>query len=434
MPGGTPERLSPVIGLTRLVGLTFAVIAPASSVFLTYGTAFQTAGPTLVFSYGIGALINLAIMFCYAELGSRFPEAGGDYALAARALGRWAGSLYTVLFAVKGIAIPALLALSTAAYIHQLWPGLPMAAGAMGIFVLFLALAGLDIRTSSAVVTLMVAVEFAVFVLFTTIAASHLHRGPGIFWQSRPHALDRSWLAAIPAALYGLNGPQSSLYYSEETRVSPRQVGRTIFGTAVVTVSIELLGVVLGTLALPRLEAAPSTLPLAHLMEASLGPTVGVLIIAGIAVALFDTGVATTMSYARIFYAIARDRQWPQGLNRIMTYVSHRGVPLGALAILGALNLTVLALSGIDLLVTMGGTLLIVVYLGIIAGTFLMRLKRPTAPYAMPLWPWPAIAALAGLFVSVVELKSGHLALTAFVVLLGLAWSLVSPARPDSVG
>ena len=62
-----PEgSLKPVLGLGRLIGVTFAVIAPASSVFLTYSTAYRIAGPTLIFSYAAGALLNLAVMFCYA--------------------------------------------------------------------------------------------------------------------------------------------------------------------------------------------------------------------------------------------------------------------------------------------------------------------------------------------------------------------------------
>lgn len=46
------RRLSPVLGVSRFMALTFAVIASVSSVFLMFGTAFQT----------VGTLINLAVM------------------------------------------------------------------------------------------------------------------------------------------------------------------------------------------------------------------------------------------------------------------------------------------------------------------------------------------------------------------------------------
>ncbi|MDA8204616.1 MAG: APC family permease [Thermaerobacter sp.] len=433
---GRSPRLSPVIGAGRLIGLTFAVIAPATSVFLTYGTAYDLAGTRLVFSYAVGAAVNLAIMFCYAELGSRFPEAGGDYALAARSLGRWAGSVYTVLFAVKGVAIPALLALSCAAYLHQLWPGISPPLAAMIIFLLFVALSGLDIRTSSAVVTLMVSVELSVFVLFTIVTAAHIRQSGNVFLRPTAHGPGAgwSWLGAVPAALYGLNGAQASLYYSEEAVASPRRMGRTILGAAVVTVIIELTEVVLGTLALPHIEGIHGGLPLAGVIEQNLGPRAELVIVGGMTVALFDTGVATTMSYARIFYAIARDHQWPPVLNRTMSYITRRQVPIGALLVLAALNLTVLAVSGINLLVTLGGSLLIVIYLGIIAGTVMTRLRRDAPAYAMPFWPWPPLVALFGLILSLARLQQSHLALTGLIMLLGLAWSLVVPSPPEASG
>jgi amino acid transporter len=149
-------------------------------------------------------------MFCYAELGSRFPEAGGDYALASRSLGRRVGSVYTVLFAIKGISIPALLALSTAAYLHQLWMAFPIPLGGILLFGVFIALASTDIRTSGAIVSIMVTIELIVLVVFVSVSATHLRQPPAALWHIGTH----SWMSAITAALYGLNGPQACLYYS----------------------------------------------------------------------------------------------------------------------------------------------------------------------------------------------------------------------------
>lgn len=416
------NRFSPVIGAGRLVGLTFAVIAPVSSVFLTFGTAFQSAGSGIVLGFAIGALINLAVMFCYAELGSRFPEAGGDYALASRSLGRRVGSVYTVLFAIKGIAIPALLALSTAAYLHQLWMAFPIPLGGILLFGVFIVLASTDIRTSSAVISIMVTIELIVFVLFISVSATHLRQPPAALWHIGPH----SWMSAITAALYGLNGPQACLYYSEETAASPRQMGRTIFGATIVTVTVELAAVVLGTLALPTLHSAQGSLPLATLIAQSLGSRGRVLSLGAITLALFDTGLATTMSYARIFFAIGRDRQWPQPLNAITTWVSPRGVPLGALLVLATFNGLVMAVSKISVLVTLGGTLLMVVYLGVIFGTVWSR-KTSQPPYAMIFWPWPPIVAVLGLILTMLSLNRYHLVLTGLIVLFGLTWSLLTP-------
>jgi amino acid transporter len=430
-------RLSPRIGLFGLIGVTFAVIAPVSSVFLTYGTGFQLAGTGIVAGYVVGALLNLAIMGCYGEVGSQYPEAGGDYALAARALGRRTGSVYAVLLLVKGMVVPALLSLSTAAYLHTLAPGLAATPTAVGLLLLALLLSALDLRTSSLLVTLMVGVELTVFLLFIGVGVTHLQQPLAVLWHpvvNTPGGLARvpsgAWLGAATAALYGLNGPQATLYYSEETRARPDQFGRTILGSAVATVLIELSAVVVATLALPSLSPHAVGLPLARVMEAGLRPTTRRMILGGITLALFDTELATTMSYARIFYAIARDRQWPGPLNRACLSLSRRGVPWGALVTLGSLNLAVTMASAVPILVTLSGTILIVVYLGIALSSLLTRLTR-RPPWAMPAWPLPPLVALVGLGMVLAQVRVNEIRLTALIVGLGVLWALLAPGLQD---
>ncbi len=421
------SRLSPSIGLGRLIGLTFALIAPASSVFLTYATGYHSAGTGIVLGYAVGGAVNLLVMLAYAEVGSQYPEAGGDYSLAARALGRQTGSVYAVLFFVKGLAIPALLALSTASYAQQLYPPLPLMPTAVSVLLALVILASLDIRTGSSVVTAMVVVEFLVFLVLLCTSLTHLHQP---FWVLA-HPLSgsgpigaRKWLGASVAALYGLNGPQASLYYSEEVTTDPRRIGRTIFASALITIAVEMSLVVAVTLALPKLTIASGTLPLTALLSTNLSSTwAWRLILLGITVALFDTGLSTLMSYSRIFYAIARDHQWPRLINHWAAHVDARGVPIGALSLIGCLNLVVLGLSGVDLLVMVGGSLIIVVYGGVVIASLVGRVRNPRAPYRMPLWPYAPILALAGLVLLAGHLAPSTLIITALVALFGCAWA-----------
>lgn len=425
------HRLAPTIGLGRLIGLTFALIAPASSVFLTYATGYHTAGTGIVLGYAVGGAVNLLVMLAYAEVGSQYPEAGGDYSLAARALGRRAASVYAVLFFVKGLAIPALLALSTATYAHQLYPPLPLMPSAFLVLLALVILASLDIRTSSSVVTAMVVVEFLVFAVFLCTAVTHLHQPLQVLihpLSPRGPVGPKKWLGASVAALYGLNGPQASLYYSEEVTTNPRRLGRTILVSALVTIAVEMSLVVVVTLALPNLTIAPGTLPLTALLSRNLPWTwAWRLILFGITVALFDTGLSTLMSYSRIFYAIARDHQWPRLINGWAGHVNARGVPIGSLTLIGGLNLVVLGLSGVDLLVMLGGSLIIVIYGGVVIASLAGRMRHPPAPYRMPYWPWPPVIALAGLVFLARHLTPSTLIITGLVVLLGCAWAWVAP-------
>lgn len=437
MPNRT-NRLRPVIGVGRLVGMTFAVIAPSSSVFLTYGSAYGRAGTGIVLGYTVGALINLLIMLAYAEVGSVFPEAGGDYSLASRALGPRAAAVFAVLFGLKGVAIPALLALSAATYLHLLLP-LPVTVLALAALGLFVGLASIDLQTSSTLINAMVAVEAAVFVLFLLTGLGSLHQPwsilihPVAVHAGRPTRVTHpAILAASTAAIYGLNGPQACLYYSEETRAEPRAFGRTILGAALATIAVELLGVVVTTLALPSLAADPRLAGPAALIEAALGQTrwVRAALVGGISLALFDTGLATTMAYGRIFYAVARDGNWPGPLNRFCLKVSARGVPMGALWVLGAANLLAICLSGVSFLVLLTGSVLLFIYLGVAAAALTTRGKTGTVPFRMPAWPLPPLVAIAALLVVLTGVPRGELALSLAALAIGGLWARVRIRSP----
>lgn len=425
-----PDRLRPVIGLSRLFGLTFAVIAPATSVFLTYGAAYARAGTGVFLSYIIAAVVNVAIMFSYAEVGSRYPEAGGDYSLAARALGPSVGTIYTLLFALKGIMVPAVLALTQAAYLALLWPTLSLVPVALAILAIYIAIAFMDIGASSRVVTFMVLIEAGVFALFVaaTLASGHQPLAVLIHPQrgEAPHAtyppLASLWAAAIPA-LYGLNGAQACLYYSEETNAGPRAFGTTVLTATLITICVELLGVLAATLALPSLglpmHGVVPLLPMLH--EGPLGPGGTRVLVLGIFIALLDTGIATTMSYGRIYFAIARDGQWPGPFNRWCLRLSARRIPYGAILLIGATNLLVILIAGSAFLIVLTGSVLLLLYLGVALAGMVTRIRTGPPPYTMPLWPIPPVVAVVGLLVLALQIGPRELFILSGLLLVGAA-------------
>lgn len=57
-PPGRPLPL----GLGRLVAITRAFIAPTPSLFLSYGAAYGTASPRVVWTYARGGGVSLLVM------------------------------------------------------------------------------------------------------------------------------------------------------------------------------------------------------------------------------------------------------------------------------------------------------------------------------------------------------------------------------------
>jgi amino acid transporter len=423
---GHRDRLHGVLGPGRLSLLTLALVAPASSVWLAFGAAYHLAGSRVVAAYAVAAVLYLLVMLCYAELGSRYPEAGGDYALARHTLGPRAAAVYAAVIAVKGAVLPAALCLGAAGYLHDVWPGSSQDVFSVALLAGSVALGLMAVTASSRVMAVMVGVEALAFVILivATVAAPP---GPVAFrLASLVPTQAGDWasiLAAAVPALYAYNGAQAVLYYSEETKAEPRAFGHLILTVAVATILVEGLGVTLATLALgphPDLSATP--LPLLGLVGRVGGRRLARVILAATAVALFDAAAATLMGYGRLFYAIARDGLWPRAVNRRFLRLNAASVPAAPIMVLGALNFGALWVSSLNTLIVLLGGFVLLLYGGIAWGALTSR-RGPPAPYRMPLWPWPPLLVLASLGALLHVLPRSQLFALGAVTLGGLLWA-----------
>src|ERR1700693_2218192 len=127
-PNAKPSDSKPT--LVRGLGLLDSVLllvsgVIGSSIFLT---AKDIAGPlpqpVLFLSvWVLGALISLCACFAFAELGSMFPDSGGQYIYLREAYGDLIAFLYGwMLFSVANGGSIAALSVASAAYVGQVFP------------------------------------------------------------------------------------------------------------------------------------------------------------------------------------------------------------------------------------------------------------------------------------------------------------------------
>lgn len=426
------------------MAFALAATSATASVFLTYGSAWAAAGTGLVIGYLIGAVIAYAIALSYAKGASAYRyTAGGDYSIVAQALGRRVGSIYTSLFAFKGIVIPAVLSLATAAYLQAVIPGLALVPTAVVVLLVILFLSVEGIKVSSTVAMVMVAIESVVLVGFMVVAATHLRQPFGVLLHPvmpSNHgllpAVGTGVLASVVSALFAFNGWEASLYVSEETKTNPRGIGRTVVVNISLIVGLEVLAVLLATLALPQLSLSTSTvIPLAVVVRSAMGVFGATALLVRIVIAQIDSALASTVVYGRIYYAIARDGHWPEALNRFFLRLNRFGVPYGAFVVLGVINVIVCLATSLTNLVVFTGALLMVLYLGVAASSFITR-RRDHPAFRMPWWPVPPLVAIVGIAAVFTQQTVVAVAVVAAMVAVGLGWGLAHrrpPGSPDDI-
>jgi APA family basic amino acid/polyamine antiporter len=103
-------------GLAAILGAgIFSIIAPAAGI----------AGPALLLSLVIAALVALCNALSSVQLVSAFPRSGGTYEFGRKVLGPWWGYLSGWMFLVANTVGPGVIALAFGNYLHGAFSTIP---------------------------------------------------------------------------------------------------------------------------------------------------------------------------------------------------------------------------------------------------------------------------------------------------------------------
>ena len=122
---GAEGRLKRELSSFAVLLLTLSSLSPVVSVFGVGGDVLHQAGAGAAMLFGLAILAALVWSVVYAELGSAYPYAGGDYVGVGSVLGGWAGVVTLALWAVTAGPSIAFVAETMVPYVAQLAPRLP---------------------------------------------------------------------------------------------------------------------------------------------------------------------------------------------------------------------------------------------------------------------------------------------------------------------
>ncbi|RFZ70305.1 putative amino acid permease YhdG [Mycobacterium marinum] len=410
----------------NVLAIAVSAISPTTSVFLIYGDGLQIAGTGVVWAFVIGSAIAVCMALCYAEVGSVFPSAGGAYTIVRRAIGPVAGGVTSVLFLLLGVVSTAAILVAAATYLSSLiGAAVPVQWLALGMMALITALSIGKIAPASWVVAAMLALELAVIIVFTVVAFAHASAVTNPFTQPVTAGPGGALVgvgiagifAAVGPALFAFNGYDWPLYFSEETAGSRRAIPHAVVLSAVLAVVVECVAVIAATLAIRDIPAAITDgSAVEFLARQMMGPAGATVLVAGVVVAMFDTGLAANLGYARVYYAAARDGMLPRRLQPLFGRLSTRSrVPVHGFLFLFLGNGLLCVFMSLPKLITFTGVVIAIVYLLVALSAIVCRVRDRdlVRPFRMPLWPLPPLLAIAGVVVTLATQEVKDLAIGA---------------------
>ena len=412
-----------VRGLTLLDSvLLLASGIIGSSIFLT---AKDIAGPLpqpILFLgvWVLGGVISLFGCVAFAELGSMFPDSGGQYIYLREAYGDLPAFLYGwMLFSVANGGSIAALAVAAAAYTGQVIPVISqehVVVSALGITLTRAHVVGLflivvltyvnvvGLRWGALLQNVSTWTKFTAMAAFVVLGfaigkghwANFSLHGAGLTMGLGPSQFISAMGVALIAVFWAYDGWVYITWVAGEVKEPRRNVPLAM------VLGILVVGVIYMAMNLTYVYAMPITEVAKHetiahaAAEALFSPRAAVWLSATIAISCFSAAATCTLSGARVYLAMAQD-----GVFFKRMAVIHPKWRTPAFSLIGqGIWAGILTLSGrYDQLYTYVIYGMVLSYTLTVIALFILRWKRPDIPrpYRCAGYPWlPAIYVLVG--------------------------------------
>ncbi len=389
--------------------------------FLTIPLAIAAmGGPQAMLGWVAGALLCLCDGMVWAELGSALPRSGGPYYYLLEAFGPsgW-GRLMSFLFLWESLLIGPISIASGAVgfgdYAHFLVPHLghrQLVGIAMALCLLNTGLLYRNIRSIGRISILVMTAVLGTCAWIVISGAMHFHAA--IAFSFPAHAFQPSrafWLglgSATLIATYDYGGYNNVCLIGEEIRQPSKAIPRVVI-CSIIVIAVLYLAMnlsILGTI--PWQQGQHSTAIVADYMQALYGRSSGVLVSVLVLIASWGSVFAILLGYSRIPYAAAVDGHFFKPFARLHPT---QKFPSISLLVMGGLSAVACLFSLSDLI-----SVLIVVQtltqFGLQCVAVMLLRRKSIAPpdsFRMPLYPLPAIIALAGWSYIVLSSKGVHI-------------------------
>ncbi|HWO09995.1 MAG TPA: amino acid permease, partial [Polyangiaceae bacterium] len=352
-----------------------------TGVFTTTGFLIRDlpSASAVLLAWALGGALALCGALGYAELGTMFPNNGGEYQLLTRIYGPGVGFVAGWVSLLVGFAAPtAAAAVAFAEYAQALSPighRIPLAlAAAIGMALVH----GVNIRWGARVQNVVTCLELALMLAF--ILAGALARGDRpVHWAHGEPLLVAVASPAFAVALvyvsFAYSGWNAAAYLAGELRAPGRTLPRSLLlGTGITTIGYLGLNLVFLTSAPP--EELAGALDVGKVAGLALFGARGAQVLSAfVALAMLLTLAALIMTGSRVYEAMGRD--YPRLGAWLQRGRSRSRGPLAAIALQVGVACALIVSASFEALLTFVGGLLSVFSALTIGGVFLLRWREP---------------------------------------------------------
>lgn len=455
------SRAKPERRLTALDGIMIVVgIIIGSGIFSSPGLALERCGSSgaVLIAWSLSGLVAMQCAFCYLELGSFMPSAGGDFDYLQRAYGeRMAFSFAWFNFFVSKTGSQAIIATIFGRYFEAVISGdtsslvdddgssdakesstAKIAAVCLIVFITLLNCSGIKesavlsfVMTTTKVLLIILVFIFAlVFVSHDTVSSrvAHQNLDPSTSFNGSNGFL--KFGTSLVACLWSFDGFADGNFLLEELLHPIRDLPRIILaGMTIVTMCYLLINI--GYLSVLDKQTIIDSKAIAVQFGDTVSDTLfqkgknvlAVVLAFGVSMSTAGSINGSIMTGGRAFFAVARDGKAP----RVMARLNSRGAPWAALLAQGGWSLLLLCLPGSNFssLLDYFGPASWMYYAFSSSALIKLRYSEPNTlrPFMVPLYPFPPLLVICiASFIMISSLITSPLYTSLALGFIVLAW------------
>lgn len=409
------NRLKKHLGLAELVIFGIGAII-GTGVFVLPALAAQIAGVASFWVWLQLGMLTIFMAFCFAELSSVHPDAGGPFKFVTESFGRFAGFLSGwSAWVISWITI-ASLAIAAAYYLSYFYP-----MGHLGTVVVAIAVLGLitliNIKGAHwgvkaqyllTTATILVLWWFITWGIYFIKLENYVPKAPITF---------SSLMLASALVIEPFIGWETITYFAEEAKNPKRDMPKAIIYSSVIVTLFYSAVIFVALGLLDSQQLAISKFPLITAAEVFLGSKAVIAMALGGILVLFGCLNSWVVSTARLPYAMARDGMFPPQLAK--THGKH-STPVASLLFQFAFASMAILIGEIEAVISVLVVVVMFLYIAVFASIPVQRRKGVEIPYKLPFGALvPAISVGVCLLV-LSQVKFLYLVAGIGVILLGV--------------
>ncbi|MFC1646504.1 amino acid permease [Candidatus Omnitrophota bacterium] len=390
----------------------------SSGLFILPGLAFSMAGPAVILSYILAAVLCIPTLLSKAELTTAMPKAGGDYFYIMRGFGPLVGTIagFSSWFSLSFKGAFALLGMG--AYLSFI-TNMPINIIAFWLCLFFILLNLIGVKFAGKFQVFLVLGLLGILLAFIVLGIKSVNMAnfsPLLSKGITPLFATASFVFIS----YGGLTKVASL--AEEVKNPGRNLPLGMFLSLAIT-AILYSFVIFVTIGVSNTQAlGASRTPISDAAGFFGGDLLKIIISIGAFLAFISTANAGIMTASRYPLGMSRDKLLPIPFQKVG---SKFGTPYVSILFTGLFMIVVITFLKLELLVKIASSILIILYMFANLSLILFRESKISSyhpKFRAPLYPYIQIVGILGGLFLLIEMGSFIIFLTVIFLLLGIGW------------